>query len=78
MATAEVDWSDAASVIAYLVGYGRVLAGGRRPFDAAAARELARREVERARDLAAAQNHDLLPRAGCHASRCRRSARPRW
>ena len=55
VATTEVDWSDAASVIAYLVGYGRVLAGGRRPFDAAAARELARREVARARDLAAAQ-----------------------
>jgi pimeloyl-ACP methyl ester carboxylesterase len=61
VATAEVDWSDAASVIAYLVGYGRVLAGGRRPFDAAAARELARREVERARDVAAAQNHDAIP-----------------
>jgi len=60
VATAEVDWSDAASVVEYLVGYSRVLAGGRRPFDVAAARELARREVERARDIAAAQNHDLL------------------
>jgi pimeloyl-ACP methyl ester carboxylesterase len=61
VATAEVDWSDAASVIAYLVGYQRVLAGGRRPFDAVAARELARREVERARDVAALQNHDAIP-----------------
>ena len=61
MATAEVDRSDAASVIAYLVGYSRVLAGDRRGFDAAAARELARRDVERARDIAAAQNHDALP-----------------
>jgi pimeloyl-ACP methyl ester carboxylesterase len=58
--TAEVDWSDADSVVEYLVGYSRVLAGGRRPFDEQAARELARREVERARDVAAAQNHDLL------------------
>jgi pimeloyl-ACP methyl ester carboxylesterase len=60
MATAEVDWSDATSVVAYLVGYSRVLAGGRRPFDEMAARELARREVERARDVAAGHNHDIL------------------
>ena len=67
VATAEVDWSDAASVIAYLVGYGRVLAGGRRPFDAAAARELARREVARARDLAAALKPRPPPEGGCQA-----------
>jgi len=59
--TAEVDWSDAASVIEYLVDYSRVLAGGQRPFDEAAARELVRRDVERARNFAAAQNHDVLP-----------------
>jgi pimeloyl-ACP methyl ester carboxylesterase len=47
-------------VVEYLGGYSRVLAGGRRPFDEAAARELARRDVERAHDFAAAQNHDLL------------------
>jgi pimeloyl-ACP methyl ester carboxylesterase len=64
VATATIDWSDAASVIAYLVGYSRVLAGGQRPFDEAAARELARREVERARDVAAAQNHDVVPDDG--------------
>ena len=58
--TAEVDWSDHDSVIEYLVGYQRVLAGGRRPFDEAAARELVRRDVERARSPASAQNHDLL------------------
>jgi pimeloyl-ACP methyl ester carboxylesterase len=60
-ATATVDWSDAESVIEYLVGYSRVLAGGRRPFDEAAVRDFARRDVERARNFAAAQNHDLLP-----------------
>jgi pimeloyl-ACP methyl ester carboxylesterase len=64
VATAEVDWSDAESVIQYLVGYSRVLAGGRRPFDEAAARELARREVERARNFSAAQNHDAIPDDG--------------
>jgi pimeloyl-ACP methyl ester carboxylesterase len=60
VASAEVDWSDAESVIEYLVGYSRMLAGEERPFDEAAVRELARRDVERARDVAAAQNHDLL------------------
>ena len=58
--TAEVDWSDAESVIEYLVGYQRVLAGGRRPFDETAARELVRRDIERARNFAAAQNHDAI------------------
>jgi pimeloyl-ACP methyl ester carboxylesterase len=60
-ATAKVDWSDPASVIQYQVDYSRLLAGGRRPFDEAAARELVRRDVERARDFRAAQNHELLP-----------------
>ena len=59
-ATAEVDWSDAASVIEYLTGFNRVLAGGRRPFDEPRLRELARRDVERARDFGAAQNHGAL------------------
>jgi pimeloyl-ACP methyl ester carboxylesterase len=58
--TAEVDWSDAESVIEYQVNYSRVLAGGRRTFDEAAARDLARRDAERAHDVAAAQNHDLI------------------
>jgi pimeloyl-ACP methyl ester carboxylesterase len=61
VATAEVDWSDAGSVIDYLVAYWRVLAGGERPFDEAASRDLVRRDVNRARDFAAAQNHDRLP-----------------
>ena len=61
LATAEVDWSDAESVIEYLVGYSRMLAGGQRPFDEAGVRELVRRDVERARNFASAQNHDVLP-----------------
>jgi pimeloyl-ACP methyl ester carboxylesterase len=60
IATAEIDWSDKESVIDYLVAYSRLLAGGRRPFDEIAMRELVRRDVERARDFRAAQNHDLL------------------
>jgi pimeloyl-ACP methyl ester carboxylesterase len=60
LATAQVDWSDARSVIDYLVDYWRMLAGNRRPFDKAATRDLVRRDVERARNFAAAQNHDLV------------------
>jgi len=60
-ATATVDWTDRDSVVDYLVEYSRILAGGRRPYDEARLRELVRRDVERARDFSAAQNHDLLP-----------------
>jgi pimeloyl-ACP methyl ester carboxylesterase len=60
VSTAEVDWSNRESVIAWRVAYARLLAGGRRPFDEAATRALMRRDVERARDFGAAQNHDLL------------------
>jgi pimeloyl-ACP methyl ester carboxylesterase len=59
--TATVDWADAASVIEYLVEYARVLAGGERAFDEAAARDLVRRDVERTRDVEARRNHDALP-----------------
>jgi pimeloyl-ACP methyl ester carboxylesterase len=61
VSTVEIDWSDRESVIEYVVGYSRVLAGDRRPFDEAAMRDLVRRDVERARDFAAAQNHEVLP-----------------
>jgi pimeloyl-ACP methyl ester carboxylesterase len=64
LSTARVDWSDPDSVTDYLVDYSRMLAGGRRPFDEAAARALVRRDVERARDFAATQNHDAIPDDG--------------
>ena len=60
VATAEVDWSDPESVIEYLVGYCRVLNGVQRPFDEAASREFVRRDVERARNVAALQNHNAI------------------
>jgi pimeloyl-ACP methyl ester carboxylesterase len=60
LATAEVDWSDRASVIEYLVGHACVLAGGERPFDEAATRELVSRDVERARSIASSENHGLI------------------
>jgi pimeloyl-ACP methyl ester carboxylesterase len=59
-AAVAVDWSEAESVVEYLVEYSRVLAGGQRTFDEGALRDLARRDVERARDFAAARNHDLM------------------
>jgi pimeloyl-ACP methyl ester carboxylesterase len=61
VSSARVDWSDEGSVIDYLVDYARVLAGGRRPFNEAAVRDLVRRDLERARDFTAAQNHDAIP-----------------
>ena len=57
---ARVDWSDAESVVEYLVAYSRMLTGDERPFDETTARALMRREVERARDFAAAHNHELI------------------
>lgn len=61
---ARVDWSDADSVVEHQVGYARVLAGEERPFDGAGVRNLVRRDVERARDFAAAQNHEMLTEDG--------------
>lgn len=45
----------------YLVDYCRALAGGGRPFDEAAARELLRRDMERARNHRSVDNHELMP-----------------
>ena len=60
VAEVEVDWSDRESVIEYLVGYSRLLAGGQRPFDEAACRDFVRRDVERADNVASLQNHDVM------------------
>jgi pimeloyl-ACP methyl ester carboxylesterase len=58
--SATVDWSDPSSTIEYLVAYSRVLAGEERRFEEAEARELVQRDVARANDYAAVQNHELL------------------
>lgn len=57
---AEVDWSDHQSVIDYLVGYSRLLAGGHRQFDEAACRDFVRHDLERAENVASLQNHDVM------------------
>jgi pimeloyl-ACP methyl ester carboxylesterase len=60
VSTAEVDWTEHGSVIEYLVDYARMLAGGERPFDEAAFRELVRRDVERARNIESSENHGAI------------------
>ncbi|MCX4803845.1 alpha/beta fold hydrolase [Streptomyces sp. NBC_01214] len=61
VSAADAEEPDADAVVEHQVAYARVLAGGRRPFDEAAARDLVRRDVERAHDFGAARNHDALP-----------------
>jgi pimeloyl-ACP methyl ester carboxylesterase len=60
LASATVDWSDEESVIEHLVAYARVL-GGERPFGEAVVRKLVRRDVERAHNIAASENHGTVP-----------------
>ena len=60
LATVQVEWADPTSVVDYVVDYWRVLWGTGRTFDEAHIRRLAQRDVERARNPAAAQNHGLL------------------
>jgi pimeloyl-ACP methyl ester carboxylesterase len=55
-----VDSPDPEATIDYRVRYTLMLAGSERPLDEGPVRELVRRDVERARDSAAARNHDLL------------------
>lgn len=61
---ADVEWSQPGAVLEHLVGYARVLAGDRRPFDEAACRELVRREMERSVAIASLQNHDIVAARG--------------
>ena len=74
--SATVDWLDASSVIDYHVAYARVLAGDQRRFDEAEVRDLVRRDVERAYDFAAVQNHDLLEHDDRHRKQLSSIAAP--
>jgi pimeloyl-ACP methyl ester carboxylesterase len=53
----DLDWSDTQALADLIVEDARQLAGTRHPFDEAAARELVRRDLERAIDPARLQNH---------------------
>ncbi len=66
LTTATVDWSDEGSVVEYLIDYARVLAGGERPFDEEAVRELVCRDVARARNIASSENHGAIPEGEMH------------
>jgi len=60
-AIGEPAWSNRAAVTGYLVQLARVAAGTSRPFDEAAAREVARRAVDRSASIASSvTNHDLV------------------
>jgi pimeloyl-ACP methyl ester carboxylesterase len=74
--TARVNWSDIDSVIGYQVDYSRVLAGGLRPFDETGIRELVRRDVDRAHNVAARQNHDSISDDGRRRAPLSSIARP--
>jgi pimeloyl-ACP methyl ester carboxylesterase len=54
------DSADRDAALDHLVAYQRLLTGGRRPFDEAFARELVRRDMERARSYGSAGNHELI------------------
>ena len=54
------DWSDRDAVVAYMVAFERALASPARPFDEATSREAAAEAVERATDIAAIANHDVM------------------
>lgn len=54
------DAADRDAALDHLVVYQRLLTGGRRPFDEAFARDLVRRDMERARSYPSAGNHELI------------------
>ncbi|MGH3139103.1 MAG: alpha/beta fold hydrolase [Gaiellales bacterium] len=54
------DPADRDAVTDTLVAYHRLLTGGRRPFDEPFARDLVRRDVDRALDYPSVQNHELI------------------
>jgi pimeloyl-ACP methyl ester carboxylesterase len=73
--TAQVDWSDAESVIEYLVAYTRVLVGGQRPFDETAAPGRGASRCEPA-DPRGGRSRGRPARLGDHRPRDPRAYRP--
>jgi pimeloyl-ACP methyl ester carboxylesterase len=60
LATAEPDWSSSQAAVESALDEIRVLTGDRRSFDEGRVRELVTQDIERARNIASAQNHALL------------------
>ncbi|MEE2776770.1 MAG: alpha/beta hydrolase [Acidobacteriota bacterium] len=59
-AAATLDWSDREAVLDNRVEMFKVLSGSAHPYDEAASRELFGREIDRANDFPASQNHGLV------------------
>jgi pimeloyl-ACP methyl ester carboxylesterase len=57
---AELNWSDEAAVIDFMMGGWRLLSGSAHPFDEPTIRPIATGEVKRARNLVSMFNHALL------------------
>lgn len=57
---AELNWSDEAAVIDFMMGGWRLLSGSAHPFDEPVIRPIATGEVKRARNLVSMFNHALL------------------
>ena len=56
----EVDWSDRAAAVAYLVEDARLTAGTAHPFDEAATRAFIKRDFDRSGGYLSATNHSIL------------------
>ncbi len=78
MRSASVDWSDADSVIDYLVAYAHLLAGYERRFEDYEVRDLVRRDAERARDSQHFRTMTCSRTRTSPASPCRHYERRRW
>lgn len=65
----DVDWTDRAQAIEFLVEDSRLLSGSAHPFDAVQARRLAERDYDHARHFRSATNHTML--RGGEVWRCR-------
>jgi pimeloyl-ACP methyl ester carboxylesterase len=59
-AGANIDWTDNAQVIDFIVKDARMIAGTAHPFDELRARNLVERDVNRARNFVSATNHFML------------------
>ncbi|WP_298496805.1 alpha/beta hydrolase [uncultured Maritimibacter sp.] len=73
---ADLDWSDADAVTAFLVGIDRLSAGSGAPFDAGAAETRARRVLARTDSVASMFNHAALTTRDDWTGRFRDIARP--
>lgn len=63
---AELDWQDREAVVSFFAESFRISAGAGAAFDTGAARRLAEREYDRARNMRSAMNHQMLGGGEAH------------